>query len=153
ASRCNGGQMLVSRATLYSRSFYKEQKTGSFSSAERVLSSVFELVRPSSVLDFGCGVGTWLAAARKLGAQRVIGYDGDWVRNDMLVDSNIVLRHTDLETNQDIDERVDLAICLEVAEHLSEKAGLRLVESLCASSDVILFGAAIPGQGGRHHVN
>jgi hypothetical protein len=138
---------------LYSSSFYRKQRTGSLSSAEIVLSHVFDLIQPNSILDFGCGVGTWLAAARKLGAQRVIGYEGDWVRPHMLVDDSILLRNIDLESNQSVDERVDLAICLEVAEHLTEKAGLRLVQSLCECSDVVLFGAAIPGQGGRHHIN
>ena len=44
-------------------------------------------------------------------------------------------------------------MCLEVAEHLPEQSAKTLVESLCSLSDFILFSAAIPGQGGLHHLN
>ncbi len=48
---------------------------------------------------------------------------------------------------------MDLVISLEVAEHLTPEAGQRLVDRLCGLSDLILFSAAIPGQGGTNHIN
>ena len=47
----------------------------------------------------------------------------------------------------------DLAISLEVAEHLTEKSGQRLVRLLTNLAPVVLFSAAIPGQGGKNHIN
>ena len=50
-------------------------------------------------------------------------------------------------------ETCDLAICLEVAEHLTPAAGARLVKTLCSVAPVVLFSAAIPAQGGTNHIN
>ena len=137
----------------YSARFYDARRAGSLSSAEIVLPILFDLLLPSSVLDIGCGVGTWLAAAHKLGATRLIGYDGPHVRPDMLVDHEIEFRSINLEHEEPKPERIDLAMSLECAEHVSQAAGFRIVKCLCQSADAVLFGAAIPGQGGKHHVN
>jgi hypothetical protein len=47
----------------------------------------------------------------------------------------------------------DLALSLEVAEHLPREAAEIFIRSLCALADVILFSAAIPSQGGTSHIN
>ena len=59
----------------------------------------------------------------------------------------------DLTQRIDVNRRFDLAICLEVAEHLPRQSAELLVTSLCAFSDAVLFSAASPGQGGTHHIN
>jgi hypothetical protein len=61
--------------------------------------------------------------------------------------------NANLETGFFVGERFDLVQCLEVAEHLSPQAAPLLVKSLVLHSDVILFSAARPGDGGEHHVN
>jgi hypothetical protein len=62
-------------------------------------------------------------------------------------------RRADLEQPLQMEERFDLAISLEVAEHLSSARAPGFVEDLTHLSDVILFSAAIPGQGGTNHLN
>ena len=52
-----------------------------------------------------------------------------------------------------IGRRFDLVNCLEVAEHLDASRADSFVDDLCALGDVVVFSAAIPGQGGTHHVN
>jgi hypothetical protein len=52
-----------------------------------------------------------------------------------------------------IDDRYDLCISLEVAEHLPETQAKKFVGTLCNASDIVLFGAAIEGQGGVNHIN
>jgi len=47
----------------------------------------------------------------------------------------------------------DLALCLEVAEHLPEEGAIQFVEQLCTLAPIVVFSAAIPGQGGHGHVN
>lgn len=53
----------------------------------------------------------------------------------------------------DLKQKYDLAICLEVAEHLDKIWADNLIHQLTLASDVVLFSAAIPGQGGDNHVN
>lgn len=139
---------------LYSANFYAGQREGSFVAALALLPTVLDLVRPSSVVDIGCGTGAWLAACRQLGVGRTVGLEGDWVRQADLRDQAITLVTTDLERPITVSERFDLAMSLEVAEHVSPGRADALVEEIARLAPVVLFGAAIPGQGGGfNHIN
>jgi hypothetical protein len=105
------------------------------------------------VADVGCGSGTWLAVALELGAERVFGFEGDWVKANMLDDERIVFSSANLEARVSLHEITDLAISLEVAEHLTPGRAETFVDDLCAISKRVLFGAAIPNQGGVNHLN
>jgi SAM-dependent methyltransferase len=139
--------------TLYGNEFYSNQRAGSYQSAKVVLPIVFDLVRPKSVVDVGCGVGTWLAVSAELGAKELLGFEGEWVKNARLGSLDLAIRYCDLEKNIMEAEKFDLALCLEVAEHLSAARGPSLIHDLCSLSDIVLFSAAIPRQGGKEHVN
>lgn len=136
----------------YDSSFYAEQMGPSERSARAVLPLAFDLLSPVSVVDYGCGVGTWLAVARSLGASRVLGLDGDYVDRSLLRIAPEEFRSADLASAEAV-PGFDLALSLEVGEHLEASAAPRLVDALTGSADAVLFGAAIPGQQGRHHVN
>jgi SAM-dependent methyltransferase len=137
----------------YDPAFFARNREGSARSAEAILSLAFDLIRPASVIDVGCGIGVWLAVASRLGARRVLGIDGPWVPRDaLLIPAESFLEH-DLETRVPRQRRFDLAVCVEVAEHLDPARGDSLVEDLCELADVVLFSAAIPGQGGDAHHN
>lgn len=139
---------------LYKTDFYQNRRSRTVSSARTVLTSVRQLFPFSSVVDLGCGTGTWLAAAGGLGATRLVGYEGDWVRRDMLDNPSIELHNVDLSKPLRSDaERFDLAMCLEVAEHLPPDRADGVIEELCTMSDTVLFGAAVPGQRGVGHIN
>jgi SAM-dependent methyltransferase len=137
----------------YSPAFYENQSTGSRRSADLILPVVRDLVRPTSVIDIGCGVGTWLAGWRALGVEDVIGVDGAWVDAARLQIPGARFRPHDLTTPLRLDRRFDLAMSLEVAEHLDGAHADLFVANLVALAPVVLFSAAIPGQGGTHHVN
>jgi len=139
--------------TTYSREFYEQQQRGSLRSARTMLPHVFELVRPASVVDVGCGVGTWLAAARELGLRDVVGLDGDYVDRGMLQIPAELFRPTDLRRPFSVDRSFDLAVSLEVAEHLPVESAMTFVRSITGLAPVALFSAAIPRQGGERHLN
>lgn len=122
-------------------------------SARRILGILFEFVRPNSVLDVGCGLGTWLATAAELGVQEIHGIEGHWLDKRKILVDRARVTLTDLESGFSLGRRFDLAICLEVAEHLQPAAAEPLVASLTTHSPLVLFSAAIPHQGGHHHVN
>lgn len=124
-----------------------------YESARTVLSPLFKMFSPSSVLDVGCGHGAWLRVARELGADVVFGVDGPWVDPESLKIPKTFFRAHALETPLDLKQRYDLVISIEVAEHLPEAAADTFVETLTSHGDVILFSAAIPFQGGVNHVN
>ena len=71
----------------------------------------------------------------------------------MLMIPEASFRCANLEHPVTLEQRYDLAMSLEVAEHLPEEAADTLVDSLCKVADVIIFSAAHPGQGGDHHIN
>ena len=113
------------------------------------------MFHPSSVIDVGCGIGTFLAVFRRYGVGNVKGIDGNWVNRELLAKyiSLPDFIEADLQRPLPVDRRFDLALCLEVAEHLRPDAAGVLVESLVQLSDIIIFSAALPGQGGENHLN
>ncbi len=136
----------------YSKVFYAWQRAGSHNSARRILPIVFEAVRPVTVADVGCGVGAWLDVARSLGATAV-GYEGAWVTSLPMRYPGLDIRAADLEQPLHPAQRFDLAISMEVAEHLSPQRAESFVADLVALAPHVLFSAAVPGQGGNNHLN
>lgn len=131
-----------------------EGATKNRASAKRLFEILAEFdVRPSSLLDVGCGTGEWLAAARELGVADLRGIEGTWLdKSKLSVDPSLV-ETRDLEAGLDLSRQFDLVLCIEVAEHLAQQSADRLVESLVRHGDLVLFSAAIPFQRGHHHVN
>ena len=120
---------------------------------ELVQEKVFAARHVTSVIDVGCGRGLWAAEWRRRGATRVVGVDGDYVaRNALLIPQERFLA-ADLSKPFDAGAHFELVQCLEVAEHIAPEAADRLIDGLVRHGDLIVFSAAVPGQGGEHHVN
>lgn len=137
---------------MYPRRFY-EQFDSNARSASHVVPVVYDLLRPRSVVDVGCGTGCWLAEFKKAGVTDVLGVDGDWVPPDMLaIPPNEYLSH-DLREPLVLDRRFDLVMLLETAEHLPESSAEGFVKSLVDLGSTVLFSAAVPNQGGEWHLN
>jgi len=143
----------MSAPTPYDEAYYRDMQASARRAARIVAPLVARLVEPRSVLDVGCGLGTWLAAFVDLGVEDVYGIDGHDVTVGGLEISADRFEARDLKEPFRLSRTFDLALCLAVAEHLPVDAGAHLVESLTRSAPVLLFSAAIPGQGGTHHVN
>ena len=121
--------------------------------AEAIVPLIYKMIKPDSVVDFGCGLGHFLGEFKKYGIKHILGIDGNVVNFDKVCINSSELIIRDLEEPIVLKQRYDLALCLEVAEHLPFAAADILVNSLVDSSDLILFSAAIPGQGGLNHIN
>lgn len=142
--------------SFYTTNFYELIGQGTRSSAQEIIPLLLELmqpVKPQSVVDVGCGTGSWLATCQKLGIADCLGIDGDYVDRTLLEIPLNQFKSHDLKQPLQIETKFDLAISLEVAEHLPSTCAENLVNSLTKLAPVILFSAAIPFQGGVEHVN
>lgn len=139
---------------VYDKSFYGNHAAGMSSSAEVILGLIYNIYTPKSVVDIGCGQGVWLNMAESLGAITLKGFDGDWIKEEDLFSKNIDFLPVNLsESLPKLNEKYDLCISLEVAEHLPEDKAEGFIDLLCEASNTILFGAAIKHQGGTNHIN
>ena len=141
-----------SMALTYSSRYYEGLKEDSAGSARATVPIILQLFPAKSVVDVGCGSGTWAKAYLDAGCQ-VLGIDGSYVQEDQLVFPQEHFRRHDLTQPLRLDQHFDLVNCLEVAEHLPESRASGFVSDLCRLGDVVVFSAAVPGQGGTHHVN
>jgi SAM-dependent methyltransferase len=138
---------------LYDRSFYLGQEGGSRQSAEQLLPIVLQMLNPRSILDVGCGVGTWLRVAIEQGVSDVVGVDGAYVERDLLQLPGERFIACDLTKEIDLKRSFDLVISLEVAEHLPAICADVFIDNLVRHGPVVLFSAAVPCGGGTGHVN
>ena len=136
----------------YTKSFYELMRNGATRSAEVIVPLVLQLLPVRSVLDVGCGDGSWLSVFRKLGVDDILGIDGAYVENSLQIPKDH-FQVFDLTKPFSLGRVFDLVISLEVAEHLPADCAGGFVESLARVAPIILFSAAIPFQGGNQHIN
>lgn len=156
--------------TLYDNTFYDQITEGSVRSARKVLPYVRSIFQSyginqednycfgptpkiTSVIDIGCGAGSWLSVCQELGIKDVYGVDGEYVDCQRLLIPQDKFEPHDLSQPYIPLRKYDMAISLEVAEHLPESAADAFVQTLTRCSENILFSAAVPGQNGVGHIN
>ncbi len=132
---------------------YPSWLRGSRESAAVVVPLLLDEIAPRSVVDVGCGLGAWLGVFVERGVSDVLGLDGPWVDQTLLEIPAAAFRVADLREPLRVGRRFDLALSLEVAHLLEPALAEQLVLSLTSLSDVVVFSAAIPGQGGIGHLN
>lgn len=142
---------------LYGRRFFTRwgsQNEEYVRSARAVAELIFDQYRPQSILDLGCGAGVHAARMQELGA-RIICADANACPVEYRAEAIDTIEEIDL--SRDIEstrfERVDMVLCLDVAEHLPAADAGTLVRNCTLFSDLVLFSAAPPFQGGDGHIN
>jgi len=149
----NGGTNADELRSTYDGEFYDDLDDQVRASAAVIAPLVVQLLHPASILDVGCGRGTWLHAFADLGVHDLVGVDGPHVATaDLEIPPESFVAH-DLREPLDLGRRFDLVVSLEVAEHLPPDRASTFVDSLTRHADAVLFSAAIPFQGGAGHIN
>lgn len=133
--------------------YFHELCSHNTNAAFEIVPELIRKVRPKSVIDVGCGIGTWLAIFEKEGIQDYLGIDGEYVEVKSLLFDPKKFVPIDLNAPFQFNRKFDLVVCLEVAEHLEASSAKHFIRSLAALGNVIVFSAAIPGQGGQNHIN
>lgn len=137
----------------YDDRYYARQVRGALRSARLVVPIVGAALAPDSVVDFGCGQGAWLRAWMDQGVSDVQGLDGTYIDARTMLVPEQRFQGTDLTQPCTLGRRYALAQSLEVAEHIPEAAAATLIASLVRAAPMVLFSAAVRGQGGESHVN
>ena len=124
------------------------------SEARRIVTLLSELIElPRSMIDLGGNTGAWCQAFKNAGAQKVLCIDHPRTRQEKLLVDDSEFLACDLSTTLPAPIPCDLAVSLEVLEHVPEPAGEAAVDFLTQSAPMVLFSAAVPGQPGWEHIN
>jgi 2-polyprenyl-3-methyl-5-hydroxy-6-metoxy-1,4-benzoquinol methylase len=108
------------------------------------------------IIDVGCGPGIYVKELIDLGIDAIgVDIDPSCVKyfDQEKYKGKIMTKDIFKEGNIWGDKEFDIAICLEVAEHIHESFSEDLVKFLSRISKTVFFSAAPPGQGGHGHIN
>lgn len=133
--------------------YYHDIEVHNLEAPKEIVPIIFDMFRPKSVVDVGCGLGTFLKVFSDCGVNEIMGFDGEWLNDKKLNISKENIRIVDLESPDWASGNYDLAISLEVAEHLDSSIEEVFIKNLTSLSEVIVFSAALEGQGGQNHIN
>jgi 2-polyprenyl-3-methyl-5-hydroxy-6-metoxy-1,4-benzoquinol methylase len=139
---------------LYRRGWYEtkeisyqqiECEEGPF--AKRLADWISCSLEPLTVLDVGCGPGTYVRALREMSVD-AMGIDTD----KRVTGQKYLLQQSLFDTKL----QAELVLCLEVAEHIDEDKSDDVVKSIVGTVEpggMLIWSAAHPGQGGTGHIN
>ena len=140
-------------SSAYGNDFFAGIAEGARRSANAVVLIIEELFAPRSLIDIGGGAGHWAAAFRAIGVADTLTVDGPWVPQSARVVPAESFREHDLSRPLALERQFDVAMSLEAAEHLSPDAAAGLIRVLTEAAPIVIFSAALPGQGGDGHIN
>lgn len=117
---------------------------------------IFDTIRPSSIIDLGCGVGSYLEGALHAGCKDIKGIELSYVmaKKYIVEDVSPYISEGDATDDLGIDRRFDCVVSFEVAEHIDPEGTEKFIENLInLSNNYIVMTAAPPGQSGTGHIN
>lgn len=123
--------------------------------ADMISEKINEVIKPKSVVDFGCGRGLFLRYFYNLG-HACLGYEGSQHTFSTMVIPKKLVAKTDLRFPiQQPKKKFSLAISLEVAEHIEREFAGVYAYNLSTHADTLVFSSIPPGilDAHPHHPN
>lgn len=135
---------------MYKGSFFSRRHKLSWR-VPHVCNAIIKILDPSSLIDIGCGIGDYVAGFL-MNSINAYGLEGSENCLPYLIAPKDRVAIADFRGVIDVGY-YDLALCLEMLEHIEEEFADVVVNNLISIADRILTSAAPPGQGGHYHVN
>ncbi len=111
------------------------------------MSNIFS--KNEQLIDFGCGLGTYLSNLHNKGFTKLLGVEGYGLNNFEY--DNIVIQ--DLAVDFDLNVRGNV-MSLEVGEHIPKQYENVFIDNITKHcSNLLIISWAVPGQGGLGHFN
>ena len=138
---------------MYNQQFYDRNLKYASDLSERLTPFLCGVLKVNSIVDFGCGEGKLLSdLSYGFPTEDILGLNYNKPENLCFPEEKFM--QCDFTKDLSLDRKFDLAISLEVAEHIDKQYANHFIDLITShSSGLILFSAAVPGQGGVHHVN
>ncbi len=139
---------------IYDKKYYLEVvDPPAVRSAATVGATINEKLHPSTVIDLGCGTGALIRCLAQLGI-RCVGLEYAELGVGICKDRGLDVHKFDVTRDTlPVSEVFDLAISIEVAEHLPEESADRFVSTLCSLADQVILTAAGPTETSPYHLN
>jgi len=136
---------------IYDDGFLRNIAIGSESQAKIIVPLLIEKYNPKSVIDIGCSYGIFLSQFPQ--DVYVYGLDCCYQALDIAVIDKEKIHICDLTEPVELEKKYDLCICIEVAEHIQQDGDDVFMDTVCKSSDLVIWTAAPKGQNGHGHIN
>jgi cyclopropane fatty-acyl-phospholipid synthase-like methyltransferase len=112
---------------------------------------VISALKPSTVLDLGCGTGQSLDYFLSKGVD-VFGVEGSKLAISRALHPERITPYN-LNNELNLGKKFDLVWSFEFVEHIHPDYVHNLIRSFSNHSDTVVLSAAFPGQGGDGHYN
>lgn len=137
----------------YCEQFWQDEIKTSKEAAQAIVPLIIKYLNPLNVIDVGCGSGMFVDQflSHHIAA---VGIDHPSTYSHYVPPLTRFIGH-DLTTplTFKVYKWADVVLCFEVGEHLPDSSSNILIETITSLSNTVLFGAAVPGQGGWNHIN
>jgi hypothetical protein len=155
ARATTSGHLLL--ASVYDRAFFVEYGAANriyATSCQLIARELYRRFRPTRVIDWGCGAALHAATFQDCGAH-VTAVDAVLAPPDLRASSVPVVLHDLCQPISAllVRDRCDLALCLDVMEHIDERDSEMALINITRNTDLLLLSCAPPGQRGHHHLN
>lgn len=137
---------------IYDRAYYERSADAKRVTMRHIADSIVRDASPGTLVDVGCGGGFLLSALDARGVA-CFGLEYSQAGIDLCRSAGLDVRPFDLEHDTFAGYSFDVAVSMEVAEHLPASVADRFVDLLASLAPVVVFTAARPGQVGTDHVN